>query len=113
MKTGLMRIVHVYDMQEMKREVVEFAMPGDYFNAEMWCKSNLEDMEEQDPIRYLLQTFAWVWFAFVRLGKAKKYGIEGELSQEALVDLANRISVYMEEVPDDVVPLVSETQQKK
>lgn len=113
MKTGLMRIMHVYDMQEMKREVVKVAMPGDYFNAEMWCKSNLEDMEEHDPIRYLLQTFAWVWFALVRLGKAKKYGIEGELSQEALVDLANRISVYMEEVPDDVVPLDSETQQKK
>lgn len=111
MKYGLTRVLQVYDLQEKKGEEVEFATAGDYLQAQMWCQRNLKGIDELTADLY--QTFAWAWHALVRLGKAEEYGISGELSQDALDAMASRVTVYMESVPDDSLPLGSATRPRK
>lgn len=111
MKYGLSRRLNVYSVEGQHGEEV-IALAGDYLNAEMWCSANLAGMEQ--GVRDLYQTFAWAWFALKRLGRLDAYGIAGELSQDALTDMANTVTVYMDSVEEDSLPLKgSATPQRK
>lgn len=102
MKYGLTRKLNVYSLDEQKGEEV-IATAGDYLQSQMWCKKNLKGLDEQ--IADLFQTFAWAWYALMRNGKLEDYGISEELSQDALTEMASTVTVFLEAIPDDSLPL--------
>lgn len=111
MKYGLTRKLNVYSIEDQKGEEV-IATAGDYLQSQLWCSNNLKNLP--DGMADLMQTFAWAWYAMKRHGKLADYGIAPELSQDALINMASTITVYMEAIPDDALPLAgSATQPKK
>lgn len=102
MKYGLTRRLNVYSIAEQKGEEV-IATAGDYLQSQLWCSKNLKGLDE--GIADLYQTFAWAWFALNRAGKLEEYGVSGEISQDALTDMASTVTVYLESIPDDSLPL--------
>lgn len=111
MKYGLTRKLNVYNLESQKGEEV-IATAGDYLQSQLWCSKNINGVE--DGIADLYQTFAWAWFALKRNGKLAEYGIGAEITQEALTEMASTVTVYMEAIPDDSLPLAgSATQPKK
>lgn len=111
MKYGLTRNLQVYSIEGEKGEEV-IATAGDYLQSQLWCSNHLKGV--QDGIADLYQTFAWAWFALKRHGKLADYGLAAELSQDALTEMASTVTVYMEQIPDDSLPLAgSGTQPKK
>ena len=111
MKYGLTRKLNVYSFDSQKGEEV-IATAGDYLQAQLWCSKHLKGVEEM--IADLYQTFAWAWYALSRNGKLEEYGIAAELTQDVLNDMASAVTVYMEQIPDDSLPLAgSATQPKK
>lgn len=111
MKYGLTRNLHVYNIQTQKGEVL-ISAPGDYLQSQLWCQKHLKGLD--DGIADLYQTFAWAWHALKRNGKLEEYGLSPELTVDALTDMADTVSVYMEVIKDDALPLAgSGTQQTK
>lgn len=111
MKYGLTRKLNVYNLETQKGEEV-IATAGDYLQSQLWCSKHLKGVEE--GIADLYQTFAWAWFALSRSGKLEDYGIQSELTQDAITDMASVVTVYMEAIPDDSLPLAgSATPQRK
>lgn len=111
MKYGLTRRLHVYSIEEEKGEEV-IATAGDYLQSQMWCSKHLGNLE--DGIADLYQTYAWAWYALNRHGKLAEYGIAEELSQDGLTDMASAVTVYLETIEDDSLPLAgSATPPKK
>ncbi len=111
MKYGLTRNLNVYSIEAQKGEEV-IATAGDYLQSQLWCSSNLKVVD--DGVADLYQTFAWAWFALKRNGKLAEYGLAAEITQDALTDMASAVTVYMEGIPDDSLPLAgSATQPKK
>lgn len=111
MKYGLTRKLNVYSIEGQKGEEV-IATAGDYLKSQLWCSNNLKGVA--DGIADLYQTFAWAWFALKRNGKLAEYGIAADITQDALTDMASTVTVYMEAIEDDSLPLAgSATRQKK
>lgn len=104
MKYGLTRYVYVYDFKTEKGEKV-IATGGDYIRSQMWCKNHVKVSDE--GLADLLQTYAWAYFALKRLGKLAEYDLDAECSQDALMDMADKVSIYTEQVKDDELPLAS------
>ena len=109
MKYGLTRKLNVYSLEEQKGEEV-IATAGDYLQSQLWCSNHLKGLAE--GISDLYQTFAWAWFALKRHGKLAEYGISAELTQDALTEMASIVTVYMEAIPDDSLPLAANSQKK-
>lgn len=110
MKYGLTRRLNVYSIEKQIGDEL-IATAGDYLQSQLWCNNNLKGMDE--GLADLYQTFAWAWYAMQRNGKLDEYGVASELSQDALNDMASTVTVYMDSVEDDSLPLASETQPKK
>lgn len=109
MKYGLTRNLNVYSPEEQKGEEL-IATAGDYLQSQLWCSNNLKGLQE--GIVDLYQTFAWAWFALKRHGKLAEYGISAELSQDALTEMASTVTVFMEAIPDDSLPLAAKPPKK-
>lgn len=105
MKYGLTRYVYVYDFKTEKGEKV-IATGGDYIRSQMWCKNHVKVSDE--GLNDLLQTYAWAYFALKRLGKLGDYGIDADPSQDALIGMADKVSVYTESIKDDELPLATQ-----
>lgn len=110
MKYGLTRKLNIYSIEQKKGDEV-IATAGDYLQAQLWCSKNLKGVE--DGIADLYQTFAWAWFAMSRSRLLEPYGVSAELSQDALTDMASAVTVYMEAIPDDSLPLEGSATQRK
>lgn len=104
MKYGLTRYVYLYGYESQRAEKV-IATAGDYVRSQMWCKKNVKTGD--DGLDELLQTYAWAYFALRRLGRLAEFGIAPEPTQEGLIDMADRVSLYTEAVKDDELPLAS------
>lgn len=110
MKYGLTRKLQVYVFESQKAEEV-IATAGDYLQSQLWCSKHAKGMDE--GIADMFQTFAWAWFALSRNGLLDDLGISAELSIDTLTDMASAITVYLEQIPDDSLPLASTTQPRK
>lgn len=102
MKYGLTRYVNVYNFESERGERI-IATAGDYIRSQNWCKKNVK--ADDDGMADLLQTYAWAYFALKRSGKLEEYGLAPEVSQDALMDMADTVSVFMEQIEDDSLPL--------
>ena len=110
MKYGLTRSLSVYGYALEKGETV-IATAGDYLKSQMWCKKNLKGMD--GGVADLLESYAWAWFALERNGKLDGYGIADEITVDGLTDMASAVSIYLETVPDDSLPLAGSPTQPK
>ncbi|MDY3129287.1 MAG: hypothetical protein SOW20_04575 [Berryella intestinalis] len=110
MKYGLTRKLNVYGLETKKGEEV-IATAGDYLQSQLWCSSNLNGVD--GGIADFYQTFAWAWFALKRNGKLEEYGIAAEITQDALTDMASTVTVYMEAIEDDSLPLAGSATPRK
>lgn len=110
MKYGLTRKLNVYGLESQKGEEI-IATAGDYLQSQLWCSKHLKGID--GGIADLYQTFAWAWFALSRNGRLSEYGIAAELTQDALTDMASTVTVFMEAIPDDSLPLAGSATQPR
>ena len=103
MKYGLTRRLHVYDIEKQVGDEV-FATAGDYLQSQLWCQKNLKGMD--GDIADIYQAYAWAWYALKRHGKLAGYGIAEEISLDALNDMASVVTVNLEAIKDDSLPLL-------
>ena len=104
MKYGLTRKLNAYDL-DSKQSVECIATAGDYIQSQLWCQRVLKDMPA--GIMDIYQTFAWAWYALKRRGELEKLGLGEELTRDELDNMTVRITVYMEGIEDDSLPLAA------
>lgn len=111
MKYGLTRKLNAYSI-EKKNGVEVIATAGDYMQSQLWCSKHLEPMEQM--LADLYQTFAWAWFALRRNGELKTFGLPEKLSSQADIEaMAGDVTVFMEMVEDDSLPLDGAAERSK
>lgn len=102
LKYGLARKINVYNVTtQMGEEVLSTA--GDYFQAQLWADKGLSGIP--DEMKDVISTFAWAYFALKRNGKLNTYGLPDELTQEALFEMADNITVYIDQIEEGSLPL--------
>lgn len=100
MKYGMCFKLDVYWMDEQRADEI-ITSPGDYMRMTDWMKANMED--DGTTAHELATNYAIAWFAMRRLGKTD--GIPAQLSRDAILDMADRFTVYVNNVEDDSLPL--------
>lgn len=102
MKYGLTRTLQVYGIENGIGSAM-LATAGDYLQSQLWCQKNID--LGNDGANELVQTYAWAWYALRRNGKLAEYGIPEEISRDALFEMMDKATVYLEAVKDDSLPL--------
>lgn len=101
MNYGLARKLDIYSVEEQKGETI-ITSAGDWSRADRWCR---EHIEEDGTRAGLLQTYCWAWFALLRKKKLAEYGISSELTMETLEEMFDIVTVYIDEIEADSLPL--------
>ncbi|WP_282191926.1 hypothetical protein [Adlercreutzia caecimuris] len=110
MKYGLARKISIYDIDNGEGE--EFvAPPAAYIQASLWSAKHLKGLA--DEIRGIYENYAWAWFAARLAGLCGKYGMDGELTREKIDELSCRITIFIDVVEDDALPLNGRTSKRK
>lgn len=110
MKYGLARKISIYDFD--KGEGEEFiAAPSAYIQASLWSAKNLKS--QPDEVRGIYENYAWAWFGAKNAGLLEKYGMGGELTRERIDEIASRVTVFIDVVEDDALPLRGRASKKK
>lgn len=110
MKYGLARNISIYDFD--KGEGEEFvAPPAAYVQASLWSSKHLKGLP--DDVRGIYENYAWAWFGAKLAGLLEKYGMDGELTREKIDDITSRITVFIDVVEDDALPLRGQASKKK
>ncbi len=102
MRYGITRKVSIYGLENHEADEV-IATPGDNLQATLWSSKDLGGMPSE--AKGVLETYAWAYFAMKRQGLLGKYGIQGEPTVDGLMDMADKVTLYFEEVPEDSLPL--------
>lgn len=106
MKYGMTFIVEMYDAEEEKEHSI-LTMPGDYIRMSRWAEENLEPMAN-DTANSLRRNYATAWFALKRRGKLAELGLPDTLTVESVDGMADRFTVYVEDVAEGSLPLAGE-----
>lgn len=106
MKYGMTFSIEMYDAENGEEHSI-LSMPGDYIRMSAWVDENLEPTAN-DTVNALRRNYATAWFALKRRGKLDEYGLPGKLTVEAIDAMADRFTVYVEEVAEDSLPLTGE-----
>lgn len=101
MKYGVARRLDVYGIESGKGESI-ITSAGDWARADRWCREHLEG---DGSVVGLLQTFCWAWFALQRTKKLTEYGVTSELTVDGLYEMLDILTVDIEEIEDDSLPL--------
>lgn len=86
--------IDLYDIDEGAGEQL-VSSPGDYIRMREWADANLPD--DDGLVSNLRVNFALAWFTLLRRGELASYGLPDELSAEAIDEMADRLSVFVEE----------------
>lgn len=105
MKYGLARNIQVYNIDTQKGGEV-ISTTGDYLQAQMWMDKHMDGYDSE--IKDVLQAYAWAYFALKRNGRLKEFGISEELTDETLLEMANVVTVYLEQIEDGSLPLANQ-----
>lgn len=103
MEYGLTFVADMYDFDEGE-EMHVLTMPGDYIRMAKWADGNI-DPSEGETVTNLRRNYALAWHALARRGKAEELGLPAELTIEAVDAMADRFSIYINEVEDGSLPL--------
>ena len=104
MQYGLTFVMDMYDF-EKDQELHVLTMPGDYIRMSRWAKENLDGADDDDMVTSLRRNFATAWFALERRGKLAEMGLPGELDLAAVDAMADRFSIYVNQMEDGSLPL--------
>ena len=104
MNYGMTFIVDLYDF-EKDEELHVLTTPGDYIRMCEWADENIAGPQANETVASLWRNFATVWFALERRGKLEGLGLPGELDVQSLNDMADRFSIYVNELDDASLPL--------
>lgn len=103
MQFGLTFLVDLYDF-ERDEELHVITMPGDYIRMSAWAKDDLK-ADDGETVTSLRRNYATAWQAFKRLGKLAEMGLPEELTMEAVDAMADRFSIYVNEIGEGTLPL--------
>ena len=107
MQYGLTFIVDMRDFDEGV-DLHVLTMPGDYIRMRKWAEENIPEADDDDMVATLRRNYAIAWFALKRRGKLAEHGLPEELTVEAVDAMADRFSVYLNEVDQSNLPLPQE-----
>lgn len=103
MKYGMTFIVEMYDAEKEEEHSI-LTMPGDYIRMSRWSEENLEPAANETA-NALRRNYATAWFALKRRGQLAAFGLPEELTVEAVDAMADRFTVYVEDVAEGSLPL--------
>ena len=103
MEYGLTFVVDMYDF-ERGEEMHVLTMPGDYIRMSGWAEKHLTE-DAGETVTSLRRNYAIAWFALNRRGKTAELGLPDELDLAAVDAMADRFSVYVNDVNGDSLPL--------
>lgn len=104
MQYGLTFVVDMYDFDKQEEHHV-LTMPGDYIRMTKWAEEHLAGADDGETVTNLRRNYAIAWFALKRRGKLEEMGLPGELDLESVDALADRFSIYVNDVEDGSLPL--------
>ena len=105
MRYGMTFLVDFYDFDNDRGEQL-LTRPGDYIQMQLWVENNMKPKPGEDSnMRDLRVNFAVTWFALKREGRLGEFGIPEELSVDAINEMANRFSVFVDTPKEDSLPL--------
>lgn len=107
MQYGLTFIVDMHDF-ERGEELHVLTLPGDYIRMRKWAEEHMPGADEDDMVVTLRRNYAIAWHALKRRGKLEEHGLPEELDLEAVDAMADRFSVYLNEVDQSNLPLPQE-----
>lgn len=107
MQYGLTFIVDMRDFDEGV-DLHVLTMPGDYIRMRKWVEENIPEADDDDMVATLRRNYAIAWFALKRRGKLAEHRLPEELTVEAVDAMADRFSVYLNEVDQSNLPLPQE-----
>ena len=83
--------------------------PGDYIRMSKWADDAFPERAD-DPVSNLRMNYATAWFALKRMGRLGEFGLPDEIDVEALDEMADVMSVYVDEYrAEDGTPPLSGT----
>jgi len=103
MEYGLTFVVDMYDF-ERGEEMHILTLPGDYIRMSRWADENLSDAASE-TVANLRRNYAIAWFAMKRRGMLGDIGLSDELTLEAVDAMADRFSVFVNDMEDSKLPL--------
>jgi len=103
MQYGLTFMVDMYDF-ERDEELHVITMPGDYIRMSEWAKEHLK-ADDGETVTILRRNYATAWNALKRKGKLAEMGLPEELTPEAVDEMADRFSIYVNEIGEGTLPL--------
>jgi len=106
MEYGLTFVVDMYDF-EKDEEMHVLTMPGDYIRTTKWMQENGAE-DESETVTNLRRNYAIAWHALKRRGKVAEIGLPEELDLEAVDAMADRFSVFVNEMNGELLPLALE-----
>lgn len=106
MEYGLTFVVDMYDF-EKGEEIHVLTLPGDYIRMSKWAEENeIEDANE--TVTSLRRNYAIAWHALKRRGKTEGLGLPDELTAEGVDAMADRFSIFVNDVDGESLPLARE-----
>ena len=103
MKYGMTFIIDLYDFEKEEEHHV-LTTPGDYVRMCNWADGNLPE-DGRESVENLRRNYATAWFALKRRGKLAEFGLPEGLDIEGVDAMADRFSIFVNEVEDDSLPL--------
>lgn len=102
MKYGLTKNAQIYSFEKKIADTI-LLTPGDNIQASMWIAKNGDSVDKD--IRGVFEVYAWVFIGMRRLGMLETYSVADELSIDNLMKMADIVSVYLDDVEEDSLPL--------
>lgn len=103
MQYGLTFVVDMYDF-EKGEELHVLTMPGDYIRMTKWADEHLAGTTEGETVTSLRRNYATAWHALKRRGKLAEHGMPEDLDLAAVDAMADRFSIYVNEMEDGALP---------
>lgn len=101
MHYGLTFAAELYDFEREERHDI-VTRPGDYIRMMRWRD---ERQTKDADLNSLEINYAVVYFALKRLGRLEEFGLPDVLDDAAIEAMADRVSVYVDSVKEDTLPL--------
>ena len=103
MRYGMAFVVEMYEPETEKEHRI-LTMPGDYIRMSRWADENLEPTANE-TVNSLRRNYVTAWHALARRGKLDELGLPKELTLEAVDEMADRFTIYVDDVAEDSLPL--------
>lgn len=102
---GMTFDMELHDSANCFEEIHVITMPGDYMRMSRWAREGIDGADDGETVANLRRNYATAWHALKREGRLADMGLPEELTVEAIDSMADRFSIYVNEMGDASVPL--------